>query len=45
MPYLDLAVSEEIPVKVIYREYILSDLKSASKEPKLPFTEPVSTFL
>lgn len=33
MPYLDLAVSEEIPIKVIYREYILSDLEYPSKEP------------
>jgi len=42
MPYLDLAISEEIPIKVIYREYLLSDLEAPSIKP-ITFEASVTT--
>ncbi|MCP4355611.1 MAG: DUF1833 domain-containing protein [Proteobacteria bacterium] len=33
MPYLDLAISEEIPVKVVYREYREKDLNTPAIAP------------
>lgn len=42
MPYLDLASSEEIPIKIIYREYLLSDTEAPSIKP-IMFEASVTT--
>jgi hypothetical protein len=45
MPYLDLAISEEIPVKVIYREYREKDLSSPAITPIIFEASAVSATL
>lgn len=45
MPYLDLAISEEIPVKVIYREYREKDLNSPAITPIIFEASAVSVTL